>query len=134
MLCTIAGDSLAVGVGTFTPQCEVLARVGIGSSEYLRVYAQPISSDRVVISLGANDDPNASTRENLSVLRSRITARQVFWLLPGRSERAREAIYSVARSHGDHLIDTEPAVGLDRLHLSGQAYQAVAQLTMSVSW
>ena len=56
MLCTIAGDSLAVGVGTFTPQCEVLARVGIGSSEYVRAYAQPIRGDRVVIFLGANDD------------------------------------------------------------------------------
>ena len=134
MNCTIVGDSLAVGVANYAPQCEALARVGIGSGEYLRAYAQPISGERVVISLGANDGPNAETLENLMLLRGRITAREVFWLLPSRSNQARSAIHAAARAFGDHLIDTQPVAGPDGLHLSGRAYQAVSQLTMVMTW
>ena len=134
MYCVIAGDSLAIGVAFDAPQCEALARVGIGSRKYLHAYAQPISSQRVMISLGANDGPHAETLENLMLLRGRITAREVFWLLPGRSDQARGAIHAVARAFGDRLIDTQPAVGPDRLHLSGRAYQALVQLTMVMAW
>ncbi|MHB0729920.1 hypothetical protein ACX4MZ_21470 [Roseomonas mucosa] len=131
MLYTVADDSLAVGVAASAPQCEALARVGIGTGDYLRTFARPIGGDRVVISLGVNDGPGAATLENLAGLRGCITARDVFWLLPGQSDRARHAIQRVAAAFRDRLIDTRPAVRRDHLHLTRRAYWAVAQLTVA---
>ena len=35
MTCLIIGDSLAVGVGEFRPECDTVAKVGITSQTYL---------------------------------------------------------------------------------------------------
>ena len=117
MHCTVAGDSLAIGVAAYATQCVALARVGIGSGEYLRTLARPIGGERVVISLGVNDGPGAATLQNLARLRGCITAQEVFWLLPGLSDHARAAIRRVAEAFGDRLIDTKGVVGPDHLHL-----------------
>jgi len=130
MHCTIVGDSLAVGVAAVAPYCDSRALPGIGSGDFLRRYAWSISGGQVLISLGANDGPNATTVQNLTLLRGRIAARQVFWLLPGQSPRARGAISAVARAFGDRMIDTTRVVGPDGIHLPRVAYQAIAQLSL----
>lgn len=129
MTCIILGDSLAVGVAAFAPRCESRAWPGVGTADFLRRNIANSSGDRVLISLGANDRPEAATVETLIQIRTAIAARLVFWLLPGRPEHARRAIARVARSFGDTMIDTAPVAGDDRVHLPSRAYQALARLT-----
>ncbi|MDT8278625.1 hypothetical protein RQ734_21430, partial [Roseomonas mucosa] len=92
----------------------------------LRTLVRPIGGDRVVFSLGSNDSPGAATLENLARLRGCITAREVFWLLPGLSDRAREAITRMVDAFGERLIDTKGVVSPDHLHLPARAYWPVA--------
>ncbi len=133
MHCTILGDSLAMGVAAAAPHCESRTVLGIGSAEFLRRLSWSVSGDRVLISLGANDARDAATVQNLARLRGRVTARQVFWLLPGQSANGRRAISAVARAFGDVIIDTVGVVGPDGIHLPRLAYQAIVQLVLSES-
>ncbi len=132
MTCLIIGDSLAVGVGQFRPECDTVAKVGITSQTYLatRFPAQGVAADTVVISLGVNDGDTSGTLENLLSLRTRVQAGSVYWLLPGLKEEVRDAIREVAREYGDQLIDTRPEVGRDHLHPNGAGYQRLAAQTM----
>lgn len=131
MACLIIGDSLAVGVGQFRPDCETVAKVGITSQTYLatRFPPQGVSADTVVISLGVNDGDTSGTQDNLESLRARINARTVYWLLPGLKEDVRRMILQVAGSYNDHFIDTRPEAGRDHLHPSGAGYQRIAAQT-----
>lgn len=134
MACLVIGDSLAVGVGQFRPECEVIAKVGITSATYLATrMPDRISADEVVISLGVNNGDSADTLANLQDVRSRITAKAVYWLLPGLKENVRAMIESVAGNYGDRTIDTRPEAGRDHLHPNGAGYRYLASLTTGKS-
>lgn len=126
--CLIFGDSIALGVGQARSGCEIAARVGITSATYLRTVftTVPKIAASIVISLGVNDDPAASTLGNLRRLRADLQARQVTWLLPGLKEDARRAIQIVAAEHHDRLLDTRGVVGPDHLHPTGAGYRFLA--------
>jgi lysophospholipase L1-like esterase len=131
MLCLSLGDSLAVGVGQQLPQCRTEAEVGITSTRYLTEHRLPHAADRVVISLGVNDVAGTNTLQNLSRLRSTVSARSVIWLLPFGHADIRAAVQAVARRYGDRTIDTSPFVSADKLHPNEDGYRALDQLAMA---
>jgi lysophospholipase L1-like esterase len=125
MTCVILGDSIAVGTAMAAPACRVSAEVGISSRSYARERVDQVTADTVVISLGANDHPSGiGAPEAMEVVRSRITARRVVWLLPSCGARA--AAIEVARSHGDATIDSAPFAGADGIHPTAAGYRILA--------
>jgi lysophospholipase L1-like esterase len=126
--CLVIGDSIAVGVGQYLPECRTEARVGITSRVFVQALLSPQEAGRVVISLGVNDGPSAATLANLRVVRATVRSAAVYWLLPAHHEYARAAIRRVAAEFGDRLIDAGGQVGPDGLHPTGAGYRALARL------
>jgi hypothetical protein len=129
MPCIVMGDSIAVGVAQFRPDCESVAKSGITSERYIETLLQEQSAEIVVISLGVNDDDTVDTLDNLRQVRRNVRGRTIYWLLPGIKPRARAAISAVAREFGDRLIDTRAQAGPDHLHPTGAGYQYLAAMT-----
>ncbi len=127
--CLVLGDSLAVGIGQARPECRVEAKVGISSQTFLeqRHGSGPVRT--VVISLGVNDKPEVDTLENLERVRARVRAQSVVWVTAGKSERARQAVRTIARRHGDRIIDSAPLAGPDGLHPDRAGYAKLAAMS-----
>ena len=125
--CLVIGDSIAVGVGQYLPECRTEARVGITSQQFISTLLSPQAAGRVVISLGVNDGLSATTLQNLRTVRETVRAASVFWLLPAHHEYARVAIRRIAAEFGDRLIDSAPQAGPDGLHPTGAGYRALAK-------
>lgn len=135
MPCILIGDSIAVGVGQARPECETVAQVGISSERYVATMLPPgrTKAETAVISLGVNDDASLDTIENLRIVRGRIAAQRVVWLLPGLKENVRAIIRTVAAENGDRTVDTRPQVGRDHLHPNGAGYEVIAGQTIGPS-
>lgn len=116
--CLILGDSIAVGVAQYRPECRVEARVGVSAAAFV---ATVTSANTVIISLGSNDgaDPTAA----LIRLRDRIDARRVIWIVP--AIRWADHVRRVADLYGDTTLIV--MAGPDGVHPS--SYRALAQLT-----
>ena len=80
--CLIAGDSIAVGIQQFARQCEMVAKGGINSWQFNKMYQMSLTARTVVISMGSNDHKGVRTKEELIRIRERVTAERVFWVLP----------------------------------------------------
>ncbi len=126
--CLVIGDSIAVGVGQQLPECRTEAKVGINSYRLLAEMGADKRADRVVISLGANDDALARTLDNLTAVRKSVHATVVYWLMPSGSQRARAAVRAVASQYHDRVIDTAPYAGQDGLHPTGTGYRTLATM------
>jgi len=126
--CIVIGDSLAVGVGQFRPDCRTIAQIGINSSRYIatKLPHGGISADTTVISLGVNDGVNIHTLDNLRTIRATVKSRMVYWLLPGPRETIRQMIKTVADEHHDQIIDTGLLSSPGQLHPNGRGYQTIA--------
>ncbi len=124
--CLVMGDSLALGVGQYLPECRTEAQVGISSQRFVDELLSPQAANLVVISLGVNDGPLAHTVANLRHVRETVHGKRVYWLLPAGHPQARATIRSVARAFGDRLIDTTPEVGADGLHPTDAGYHDLA--------
>jgi len=125
--CLVIGDSIALGVGQYLPECRTEARVGITSRRFIHTLLTPQEAGRVIISLGVNDGPVAETIANLRTVRETVRGASVFWLLPAHHDYARAAIRRVAAEFGDRLIDAAPQAGPDGLHPTGAGYRALAK-------
>ena len=125
--CAVVGDSLAVGVAVHVPQCARLARVGINTADFARVYRIP-SATQVLISLGSNDRSvsESQLREQLSNIRSTVTHGTVTWLISANVAQARRAVQVLAAHWGDRVIDAQPWVGADRVHPHHRGYGIIA--------
>ncbi len=108
--CLVAGDSIAVDVGRYAPQCATDARIGIGSAA---IVARVRPARLVVISAGSNDPDNPRLADNLERMRVRAGAARVVWIVPV-DPRAAAAVRAVARKRGDELVTFVPA--RDRVH------------------
>ncbi len=126
--CIVIGDSLAVGVGQFRPDCQTIAQIGINSSRYIatKLPRGGIAADTTVISLGVNDGGNIHTLDNLRTIRATVKSRTVYWLLPGPRDSIRQMIKTVAGEHDDHVIDTGLLSSPGQLHPNGRGYQTIA--------
>lgn len=127
--CVVMGDSLAVGVGHFRPECQTVAKVGITSDRYVQTLLVQHQVATAIISLGVNDDFQDDTIANLRLVRAEVGGARVIWLLPGINRRARHAIHTVAAEFGDRVIETGPYAGRDHLHPSGVGYEILAAQT-----
>jgi lysophospholipase L1-like esterase len=123
--CLVIGDSIAVGVGQYLPECRTEARVGITSQQFVHELLTPENADKVVISLGVNDGLSGYTAANLQRVRETVQGRAVYWLLPAHHDHARALIRSVATRFGDRLIDCTPEAGPDGLHPTGAGYRTL---------
>jgi lysophospholipase L1-like esterase len=133
--CLVIGDSIAVGVGQYLPECRTEARVGITSQRFVHELLSPRDADKLVISLGVNDGVSAYTIANLQRVRETVRGRAVYWLLPPNHEHARAAIRLVAEQFGDRLIDCTPQAGPDGLHPTGAGYRTLgAQIRGTRQW
>jgi lysophospholipase L1-like esterase len=131
--CIVLGDSIAVGVAHFRPDCQAFAVSGISSAAYVKELLFPQAAQTLIISLGANDSGSVDTIDNLRTVRRQAKGGVVYWLMPGNKEHARAAIRLVAHEFGDRVIDTRSEAGPDHLHPTGTGYQELALLTQGGS-
>ena len=108
MDCLTIGDEIALRLSDLTgclPWAEV-RRTAFDQAAMMH----DVTADRVLISLGNHPshyrEPNLFA--DLRYVRSRITARQVLWILPLNPE-ARDAIRRIASLHQDVIVETPNA-------------------------
>ena len=127
--CLIVGDSIAVGTAHFRPECAVMAKSGINSRDWNeRYFHDQLQSDTVIISLGSNDLKTLNTFKEIILLRSRIKARRVFWILPANKPQKVELIRMVAAEYKDTIVPI-PNVSKDKVHPTPQGYRELAKST-----
>jgi lysophospholipase L1-like esterase len=127
--CLIVGDSIAVGTAHFRPECAVMAKSGINSRDWNeRHFHDQLQSDTVIISLGSNDLKTLNTFKEIILLRSRIKARRVFWILPANKPQKVELIRMVAAEYKDTIVPI-PKVSKDHVHPTVQGYRELANST-----
>ena len=127
--CLIVGDSIAVGTAHFRPECAVMAKSGINSRDWNeKHYHDQLQSDTVIISLGSNDLKTLNTFKEIILLRSRIKARRVFWILPANKPQKVELIRMVAAEYKDTIVPI-PKVSKDQVHPTVQGYRELANST-----
>lgn len=124
--CVVLGDSLAVGIGQWRPDCQTIAQTGITSSRFVQTLMRDVQGQVAVISLGVNDGDDMPTLANLRSLRARVRAERVYWLLPGIKPHVRDVLRAVAVEFNDYLIDTRFEAGSDHLHPSRDGYKFLA--------
>ena len=120
--CLIIGDSIAVGVGSVSPKCETIAKVGINSKNFVVSYKYIPSAKTTVISLGSNDG-NADFSKYLTNLRSKVSGK-VVWILSANNAKAREIVLKIARQNGDSVVYLSQFKSADGIH--PKSYSSVA--------
>jgi lysophospholipase L1-like esterase len=127
--CLILGDSIAVGVGQFRPECEVHAKVGINSRNWVdRNITKDLAAKTVVISLGSNDPKNMKTLKELFALRQVVEAKRVYWIVPAVNPEAQEAVKIVADKFEDKILFI-PQLSKDKVHPTTNGYKELANNT-----
>jgi hypothetical protein len=127
--CLILGDSIAVGVGQFRPECEVYAKVGINSRNWIdRNITKDLAAKTVVISLGSNDPKNMKTLSELFALRQVVEAKRVYWIVPAVNPEAQEAVKIVADKFEDKVLFI-PKLSKDKVHPTTNGYKELANNT-----
>jgi lysophospholipase L1-like esterase len=124
--CLIIGDSIAVGIGQYRPDCVVEAKVGINSRNYIKTYTLP-KSELTVISLGSNDLGMSNQYSVLYNLRSEIKG-NVLWILPANNDEARNNILTIASIHNDKVADIRQLpLSKDGVHPTTKSYETLAK-------
>lgn len=124
--CLIIGDSIAVGVGQFRPDCVVEAKVGISSKNYTKYYTVH-SAKNTVISLGSNDLGMSGQYEVLYNLRDEIKG-TVLWILPANNDVARKNILAIANIYNDAVADIRQLpLSKDGVHPTSKSYKKLAE-------
>lgn len=127
--CLILGDSIAVGVGQFRPECEVHAKVGINSRNWVdRNITKDLAANTVVISLGSNDPKKMKTLQELFTLRQVVEAKRVYWIVPAVNTEAQEAVKIVADKYEDKIL-LIPQLSKDKVHPTTNGYKELAEKT-----
>jgi lysophospholipase L1-like esterase len=136
--CLILGDSIAVGTQMFKPECEMIAKGGINSYQWINknINKSPYSAKTVIISLGTNDHKYVKTESELRTIRKLTKADRVYWILPKKNLSAggvdirtvQDIVYKIAQENGDTVLpisSTQP----DGIHPSWAGYKEIAEKT-----
>jgi lysophospholipase L1-like esterase len=134
--CLIIGDSIAKGLGDVRRDCTTIAKVGINTEHYVEAYSTKLPTSSIaIISLGSNDNPKVSDREQLWVLRERVDANYVIWVLPNEKlfPLAFAAIEDMAREFNDGTIKLHNNwLSHDSIHPTATGYKELAKSTKEV--
>jgi len=131
--CLIIGDSIAVGTKQFRPDCVAVAKGGINSWQWRKQYldgdqgALP-KAETLIISLGSNDHKGVRTREEIARIRSTVTAKRVYWILPAIKPEIQDIVREVAAGFGDTVL-TITRLQPDGIHPSWAGYKEIAEKT-----
>lgn len=131
----IIGDSIAVGIAMYRPDCVSYSRGGWNSWQWNRDYLSIASSKNtkvLIISLGANDHTGVKSEEELRKMRSSIKADKVFWISPGieRKPIPQTAIEKIAKEYNDIVLPRpEKHMSPDKVHPNGTGYKLLAEQT-----
>jgi len=121
--CLVLGDSIAVGVGSVSPQCQTIAKVGINSKNFIVSRKHIPHANTTIISLGSNDG-NADFSKYLNQLRGKISGK-VVWILSANNAKARKIALNIARQNGDSVVYLSSFATADGVHPKN--YSAVAR-------
>ena len=132
--CLIVGDSIAVGTANVRQECVSYSVGGLNSRQWNNKFAnKDLSAGTTIISLGTNDHDGVHTFKELSIMRSRVTAGRVFWILPPCNDKfcksnVNEIVEIIAKSRGDTIIKTN-RLQKDAIHPSWAGYKELAEKT-----
>ena len=125
--CLIIGDSIAVGVSAYRPECELQAKVGITSHHWNNKYKDlTLQAHEVIISLGSNDK-GINTERELLLLRSKTKADRVIWVVPA-IKQPKEVVQGVAFQSHDAYVTIDQTTG-DGVHPTIEEYIRIAKAT-----
>ena len=130
MDCLVLGDSIAVGLSNYRKDCVSISKGGITSKGWSVSYIdRPALNmndfNTAIISLGTNDGDNIETYEFLTEIRSVVSAKAVFWIMPAVKPRIQNIVLKVARQHGDRIVYIKD-LSKDGIHPSGNGYKWLA--------
>lgn len=135
--CIILGDSIAVGTYLQRYECTSYSKGGINSWQWNKTFPKvDLSAETVIISLGSNDHKFVKTERELRMMRERVKAKRVFWILPAGNlpasevdiEVIRHTIKEIATEYGDNVLPIN-RVGSDKIHPTGSGYRDIADRT-----
>lgn len=131
--CIIIGDSIAVGVAAYRPDCVAYAKSGLSSVQFGTTYADRIlEAKTVIISVGSNDHQYTPSNYEILKIRGRISADKVFWIMPQGNakeantpiERVQQMVSKIANTMGDGVIHFTPSP--DGVHPTTKEYKRIA--------
>jgi lysophospholipase L1-like esterase len=135
--CLILGDSIAVGVSQYRPECVAYAKGGINSRQWVNSYiTKDLSADTVIISLGSNDHMGVKTVKELRTIRELTKAKRVFWILPSGVHPKnnipvsdiQQMVRLVAEEYSDIVLPVT-RLQADGIHPSTAGYKELANNT-----
>lgn len=130
--CLILGDSIAKGVSDIRKECVAYVKSGINSSDYVNknLSKLPPNAKSVIISLGSNDTKHINTYDELEVLRKKINAERVYWILPNIKDTIRRQVWHLAKEYNDIVIDARTVErSMDAVHPTYKGYKELAERT-----
>jgi lysophospholipase L1-like esterase len=120
--CYVLGDSIAVGTASRLPECGHDAQVGLNTRQAVSRFVVVPNVDLIVVSLGANDGwLHQETVSNLRVVRARLHAKKVVWILPVDGTD-KTNVKTVAKEYGDDVLDVDKVVSRDHVHPTPDGY------------
>lgn len=125
--CLIVGDSIAVGMHRVLPECAVLAKGGINSWQWHKLYGgKSVAARTVIISLGSNDHEGVRTESELNKLRESVGNASVYWVLPAIKPQVQAIVVRIAQRNGDAVLRIR-SLQPDKIHPSDRGYRAIAE-------
>jgi hypothetical protein len=125
--CLIVGDSIAVGVAQYRPECVSYARVGITSKMWNdKFLTRIVGSETTIISLGSNDWNADTTLKEVMALREVVNSKRVFWIMPSIKPEIRYMIQIVADKYDDDILYVRET-SKDNVHPTNAEYKRLAK-------
>jgi lysophospholipase L1-like esterase len=127
--CLVLGDSIAVGIHQFRPECGLHAKVGINSRDWNNTFiGKNLNSGVTIISLGSNDHEGIKTTAELTELRQSVNSKRVIWILPSNKADKRDIVKFVAEKYGDTIMNVNK-LSNDKVHPTISGYKELANAT-----
>ena len=127
--CLILGDSIAVGISQYRPECVSYAKVGINSQRWNKTYIhKDLRANITTISLGSNDHETIHSFKELLILRESIDSDEVFWVMPAINKNVQDNIRIIAKAFRDTILYI-PELSKDGVHPTSRGYKILAGQT-----
>ena len=127
--CLIVGDSIAVGVSQYRPECLSHARVGITSKAWNNKFlTRVIGAETTIISLGSNDWNSHTTLKEILTLREVVKSKRVFWIMPSIKPEIQYMVQMVADRYDDDILYVRET-SKDGVHPTPKEYKRLVKET-----